>query len=125
METQRVAQVEHQAQQVGEQEDEGDRIGHLRHGREDRRRRQLAERRDQEQPGRQVVEQQVPGDEPVPVGRLGHRAGRVAGGRCVAVWSRSASQWPRRRNTREQHGDRGQPADERRGRNPPSCAATG
>ena len=112
VETQRVAQVEHQAA-AGRRARRTRATGYaaLRRGGEDRRRRPVARRRDQEQPGRQVVEQQVPGDEPVPVGRLGHRAGRVAGAVVCGSGVGLASQRPRRNRT-PAGGDRGQPASD-------------
>ena len=85
MEAQRVAQIEHQTHQIRNQEDESDRISHSRHGGEDRRRCQLAERGHQKEAGCQIVEQQIPGDEPVPVGRLGHRAVSVGGVGRIAI----------------------------------------
>ena len=47
MEPQWVAQIKHQAQQVNEQQDKGDRIRGLRDSSETLRRHQLAERRNQ------------------------------------------------------------------------------
>src|SRR5580700_348356 len=72
METQRIAQIQHEQSEVNEQKHEGDRICHFRHAHEDRRRRQLADRSGQEQSGRHAVEQSVPGDDVVPPRHLGH-----------------------------------------------------
>ena len=47
MEPQWVAQIKHQAQQVNEQQEKGDRIRGLRYSSETIRRHQLAERRNQ------------------------------------------------------------------------------
>ena len=79
MKPERIAQVGHQHHQVGEQEDQRDGIRHPGHGTEQLRRGQLSDRGEQEEPGRQVVEEQVPGDEPVPARDLGHVLGQIAG----------------------------------------------
>ena len=78
METQRIAQIEHEQSEVNEQKHESDRISHFRHGGEDRRRRQLADRGGHEQSGRHAVEQSVPGDHAVPPRHLGHWQVRIA-----------------------------------------------
>ncbi len=83
METQRIAQIQHQQSEVNEQKHESDRIRHFRHAQENRGRRQLADRGGQEQSGRHAVEQSVPGDDAVPPRHFGHRRIRIA---ALAPW---------------------------------------
>ena len=72
MEPGRIAQVEHQADEVGGEQEQCDRIRHSRQRPEGPRRHHLAECRHEEEPRGQVVEQDVQGDETVPVRGLGH-----------------------------------------------------
>src|SRR5499427_1155048 len=55
METQRIAQIEHEHCQINEQKYESHRISHFGHGSEDRRRRQLADHSGHEQSGRHTI----------------------------------------------------------------------
>jgi hypothetical protein len=78
METQRIAQVEHEQHEVNKQKHERDRISHFRHAGEYRGRRQLADRRGHEQSGGHAVEQGVPGNRAVPPRHLSDWQVRIA-----------------------------------------------
>jgi hypothetical protein len=93
METQRIAQIQHERCKVNEQKHESDRINHFRHGGEDRGRCHFADRGGHEQSGRHAVEQSVPGDGAVPTRCLGHRAVRVTALPAREVWSKGALMW--------------------------------
>ncbi len=97
METQRIAQIQHEQSEINEQKHESDWISNFRHVHEDRGRRQLADCRDQEQSGRHAVEQSVPGDDAVPPRHLGYGLIRVAALAPLfparEVWWKRAAIW--------------------------------
>ncbi len=120
METQRIAQIQHQQSEVNEQKHESDRISHFRHAHEDRGRRQLADRGGQEQSGRHAVEQSVPGDDAVPPRHLGHWHIRIAAlaplfrqgrfGESVLRSGVCVHSGLQKKHHHEQYGDSGQAA---------------
>jgi hypothetical protein len=113
METQWIAQIEHEQYEVNEQKYDSDRISDFRHGGEDRRRRKLADRGGHEQAGRHAVEQNVPRDHAVPRRYLGYR------NVCVAVHFRNAKEAPQRAVRRSRSN-----RPRRNERNLPPCSAT-